>query len=381
MKKKVIQSFLVVFSIGLLLEGVFFLSREDKAVSEELTSNMDSQIKESTKEKIDSSYEKKTSDESSESTDIPENYVFDRTLFQSDDVTMVVDSFKKEVFSPESYSFSMALTSNVFPDINNGQTTSDSYTITADNIKVVTDTGVTLTGEDLYVEAGDSYHTIIGSREWDDEDASDVQTISYKFEAEEVNEIQISLVDDESNEMIVSDWIEILNTTADIFTSPEIFSAFLISEGANQIEQYLFQQLDDTNSSDSEFKYIINFNTFTDDGMAPPGESYALSKDGKIYTFSTYEDEGRDWRYNEEWTNKIANFDQEPWVWEEGVKEQVINSLTENGYIEDGNYYFVPNKLVDENSYAYDVVLIDEEYGYNPIHIVNVNNKTGDYHG
>jgi len=379
MKKKVIQSFLVVFSIGLLLEGVFFLSREDKAVSEESTGNSERQIKVSSSE-IES-IEEESSEESSENTDIPDNYIFDRTLFNKDDVTMVVDSFQKKGTSLESYAFSMALASNVFPDIDNGQTTSDSYTITADNIKVVTDTGVTLTGKDLYVEAGDSYHTIIESREWDDIAASDVQTISYTFETKEVNEIQISLVDDEGNEMIVSDWIEVFNTTADIFTSPEIFSAFLISEGANQIEQYLFQQVVEPSSNEDEFKYFINFNEFTESGMAPPGESYGLSKDGKVYTFSTYEDEGRDWRYNEEWTNKIANFDQEPWVWGEGVKEQVINSLTKNGYIEDGNYYFVPNKLVDENSYAYDVVIIDEEYGYNPIHIVNVNNKTGDYHG
>ncbi|MER2173135.1 MAG: cell division site-positioning protein MapZ family protein [Carnobacterium sp.] len=379
MKKKVIQSFLVVFSIGLLLEGVFFLSREDKAVSEESTGNSERQIKVSSSE-IES-IEEESSEESSENTDIPDNYIFDRTLFNKDDVTMVVDSFQKKGTSLESYAFSMALASNVFPDIDNGQTTSDSYTITADNIKVVTDTGVTLTGKDLYVEAGDSYHTIIESREWDDIAASDVQTISYTFETKEVNEIQISLVDDEGNEMIVSDWIEVFNTTADIFTSPEIFSAFLISEGANQIEQYLFQQVVEPSSNEDEFKYFINFNEFTESGMAPPGESYGLSKDGKVYTFSTYEDEGRDWRYNEEWTNKIANFDQKPWVWGEGVKEQVINSLTENGYIEDGNYYFVPNKLVDENSYAYDVVIIDEEYGYNPIHIVNVNNKTGDYHG
>lgn len=374
MKKKVIQSFLVVLSIGLLLEGVFFLTKENKAVSEESTSSADSQLKAS-------SSEIESSEESSGNTVIPDNYIFDRSLFNKDDITMVVDSFQKKGTSLESYAFSMALASNVFPDIDNGQTTSDNYTITADNIKVVTDTGVTLTGEDLYVAAGDSYHTIIESRELDDIDASDVQTISYTFETEEVNEIQISLVDDKGNEMIVSEWIEVLNTTADIFTSPEIFSAFLISEGANQIEQYLFQQLDDTNSSDSEFKYIINFNTFTEDGMAPPGESYALSKDGKIYTFSTYEDEGRDWRYNEEWTNKIANFDQKPWVWEEGIKEEVIASLKESGYIEEDNYYFVPNKLAAENSYAYDVVILDEEYGYNPIHIVYVNNKTGDYHG
>lgn len=372
MKKKIIQSFFTVFSIGILVIGVLFLFSEKTETTSKEEKKVVSQKEESSK------YQ--SSEVSKEKSNTPEQYIFDRTLFYEEDVTMVVDLFKEDLSTAGSFTFSMALASNIFTDMANGQTTSSSYSITSDNIKVETNTGDVLTGSELYVHAGDSVHSIIESRELDDEDASDVSSISYTFEAEKVKTIQIALVDDEGKEMVVSEWIDLLQTTAAVFTSPEIFTSFLLSEGANQSEQYLFQQVNEDHSSKGKFKYFINFNTLNEEGLAGPGESYALSKDGKVYTYSIYNDEGRDWRHSEEWTNKIANFDPERWLWEDGVKEQVIASLMDDGYVEEDNYYFVPNKNTDDYSYTYEVVILDKEYGYNPIHVVNVNNKTGDYH-
>lgn len=364
MEKKNNQSFVVGFLAGILvIGGIFFFSKNGETVTEPKTKNYDNQKKETFIASV------------MKSSESDERYLFDRTLFDKEEITMTIDSFNKSGESSKTYTLWMTLTSNVFPDIDNGGTTSEEYMISSDNIKIVTDTGTTLTGGELSTGTGDGYHISIASREWEASEGSDALATSYTFEGEEeVNEVQVFLVDDNGREMIVSDGIELLNTSANVFTSPEIFSSFLFSEGANELGQYLFQTVADESSSDSQFQYIINYNTYTEDGMAPPGESYGLSKDGKIYTFSIKGDEGRQWVYSEEWTNKIANFDPETWLWEKGVKEKVVASLIEKGYIEEDNYYFDPNES------GYSVMIIDEEYGYNPIYVVNVNPKTGDYH-
>lgn len=178
MKTKIIQSFFTDFSIGLIVIGGIFLFSEKSETASKGRSKVTSQNEIASK-----SQSSEIKNISKKTSDTPEQYIFDRTLFYEEDVTMIVDPIKEELSTPGSFTFSVVLASNVFPDMDNGQTTSDNYSITSDNIKVETDKGDVLTGSELYVQAGDSVHSIIESCELDDNDASEVSKITYTFES------------------------------------------------------------------------------------------------------------------------------------------------------------------------------------------------------